>query len=76
MSSFWGNPPNTDYHPLNMIGKQSCFSYGECPNEQPWVSDESVYPLPGAHVRHQAAGAKAALTARVNSTDEAAQMAT
>ena len=72
VSSFWGNPPSTDYHALNMLGNQSCFSYGECPNEQPWVTDVSVYPLPGAHVRHKAEGAKGALIARVKSTNETA----
>ena len=57
VSSFWGNPPNTGYHPLNMLGARSCWKYGECPNEQPWVNDASVYPQPGNHVMHTAPGA-------------------
>ena len=72
VSSFWGNPPNADYHPLNMLGNQSCFTYGECPNEQPWVQDPTAYPFPGSHVRHQATGASSPLVARVVSTDETA----
>ena len=47
VSSFWGNPPSTDYHPSSMLGNQSCFSVGECPNEQAWVSDATAYPNPG-----------------------------
>jgi len=76
VSSFWGNPPNTGYHPLNMLGDQSCWSYGECNNEQPWVNDASLYPRPGTHVTHTAPGAASPLAARVVSVDEAARTTT
>ena len=75
VSSFWGNPPSTDYHPSSMLGNQSCFSVGECPNEQAWVSDATAYPNPGTKliVTGDAGGvAMAGLPAKVVATDAAA----
>ena len=52
VSSFWGNPPQADYHPMTILGPPDCATYGECPQEQAWVSDMSVYPPIGQLLLH------------------------
>ena len=37
VSSFWGNPPQAGYHPMTILGPPDCATYGECPQQQPWV---------------------------------------
>jgi len=69
-SSFWGNPPSIDYHPLAVIGKPDCGTYGECATSGEWVSDASRPIPPGVLAYHVVDGIKAA--AHVRSSNEVA----
>lgn len=54
VSSFWGNPPSTGYHPVTITGPPDCYGvYGECSNTAAWSSDLSIYPEVGERVAHR-----------------------
>ena len=48
VSSFWGGAPYAGYHPLTILGAPDCSSYGECPQDAPWVADAALYPAVGS----------------------------
>ena len=55
VSSFWGAAPSADYHPITVLGKPDCSTYGECPQggtARAWASDLSAYPEVGEHLLH------------------------
>eukprot|EP00966_Prymnesium_polylepis_P306459 7081751-Prymnesium_polylepis.1 len=66
VSSFWGGPPYAGYHPLTIIGAPDCRTYGECVNDDAWVSDMSSYPEVGQRLLHES------LVAFVTGVDSAA----
>ena len=47
VSSFWGAPPGSAYHPLGILGPPDCeFNLvgNECAMDQQWVGDDELYP--------------------------------
>ena len=61
VSSFWGTPPSANYHPLTVLGKPDCNTFGECAqrssadsrmSHMAWVSDASSYPELGQRLLH------------------------
>ena len=45
VSSFWGNPPGSEYHPIHILGPPDCSVAGECQTEGSWTTDITV-PVP------------------------------
>ena len=66
VSSFWGGPPYSGYHPLQALGPPDCTAKGECNGDAPWVSDPSLSPPLGQRVVYRG------LTAYVTGVNEAA----
>ena len=52
VSSFWGGPPHSGYHPLTIIGPPDCATQGECRGEGAWITDMSIAPAIGQRLVH------------------------
>ena len=45
VSSFWGGPPGSSYHPIHILGPPDCSTAGECATDHPWTTNASMATL-------------------------------
>ena len=66
VSSFWGSPPYTGYHPLGILGPPDCRTKSECASDAPWRLNLEIDPPVGARLLYPMGGGVLAYVKKVN----------